>query len=181
MCSLGMRHFLVGNNETGLEGLPCKHGNQPLAGLLQCLPIPIHAWSHTSWSKRVANRQHSAAPTYTLGLKVWLSTHDSALKDTSRKLAPCFIGPFPVICIVNLSSVRLCLPASMWIHPTFPMSQVKPVSESPLNPPADLPPLPHLIDNYITLTFRHILDVKHHGRGFQYLINWEGYRPKERS
>lgn len=103
------------------------------------------------------------------------------LKDFPWKLAPQFIGPFPIVRIINPSAVRLRLPASMRIHLTFHVSQIKPVVKSPLCPPTNLPPPAHLIDNHPAFTVQYTLDVRHRGRGLQYLVDWEGYGPEERS
>lgn len=56
------------------------------------------------------------------------------LRVESRKLASKFIGPFPTAEVINRSAVRLRLPRSLRVHPTFHVSRVKPVSSSPLVP-----------------------------------------------
>lgn len=43
--------------------------------------------------------------------QVWLRAKDLPLRVESKKLAPCFVGPFTVECIVNPSVVRLRLPS----------------------------------------------------------------------
>ncbi|KAK9515892.1 hypothetical protein VZT92_026493 [Zoarces viviparus] len=68
-------------------------------------------------------------------------------------MSPRFIGPFEVQAIINPSAVRLKLPSSMRLHPTFHIG------------PAH--------------TVNRLLDVR--GRGFQYLVDWEGYGPEEHS
>lgn len=71
-------------------------------------------------------------PTYCIGQKVWHSTQDIPINNTPGKLAPRFIGLFPSERIIDTAAITLLLPSPMRIHPTFHVSQVKHVSESPL-------------------------------------------------
>ena len=75
--------------------------------------------------------------------------------------------------------MRLRLPPSLRVHPTFHVSQVKPVSTSLLSPTVPPPPPPRVIDNHLAWTVHRLLDVRR--RGHQYLVDWEGYGPEERS
>lgn len=134
----------------------------------------------SSSMKRGADRHRRPAPVYQPGQKVWLSTKDLPLHVASRKLAPRFVGPFPITKIVNPVSVRLLLPRSLRVHPTFHVGKIKPVKESSLVPATKPPPPPRIVDGGLVYTVKKLLAVRRRGRGRQFLVDWKGYGAEDR-
>lgn len=81
-------------------------------------------------------------------------------------------------------SYRLALPANYRISPTFHVSLLKPAGgprgERDQEVTDERTP-PIIVDGEEAYQVREILDPRHRGRVLQYLINWEGYGPEERS
>ncbi|XP_055365077.1 uncharacterized protein LOC114855952 [Betta splendens] len=115
------------------------------------------SWRRT-WLRAQARFKDNAdlkrSQDYEVGDQVWLSTEDLHLKVPSRKLAQKFIGPFTIIKVINPVSVKLSLPRTLGIYPTFHVSRLKPFRSSPLVPPTPLPLPPRMVDGEVAYSIK---------------------------
>lgn len=193
-------HNTLPSAATGLSPFQCANGYQPPlfpANEKEVTVPSAHAMvrrCHRIWAgarrallrssvrmKVAADKHRRPAPPYRPGQRVWLATKDLPLHVHSRKLAPRFVGPFPISKVINPVSVRLHLPRSLKVHSTFHVSKIKPVKDSTLVPASAPPPPPQMVDGGPVYTVRKLLAARNRGRGRQFLVDWEGYGPEERS
>ncbi|KAK3560231.1 hypothetical protein QTP86_002178, partial [Hemibagrus guttatus] len=116
--------------------------------------------------------------------KVWLSTRDIHLRLPCKKLSPCYIGPFTILRQINDVTYELQLPRQYHISPTFHVSLLKPFTDSVLPPPSvepELPPPPEIDTDNTIYQVREVVNSRRRGGCLQYLVDWEGYGPEERS
>lgn len=193
-------HNTLRQSSTCMSRFECQYGFQPPLFSEQESEVGVPAAQHlvqcccrvwrrarpallktSQLQQQRANCRRTPAPTLRPGQKVWLSSKDLPLKVESKKLAPRFIGPFKVIRKVNPVSYLLLLPKSLRVNPTFHVSRLKPVKYSPLFPATRPPPAPRIIDGQPAYTVRRLLDSRLVRGRRQYLVDWEGFGPQERS
>ena len=192
-------HNTLPTSATGLSPFHCVHGYQPPlfpdseseatvpsahAMVRRCRRIWAAARQvlirQGDRVKGSADRRRRPAPAYQPGQKVWQSAKHLHLKVPSPKLAPRFVGPFPITKIIGPAAVRLRLPRSLRVHPTFHVSQVKPTKDSAMVPQPKPPAPLEASDGGLLYKVRKLLAVRKRGRGKQFLVDWEGYGPEER-
>uniref|UniRef100_A0A803J5N9 Integrase catalytic domain-containing protein n=1 Tax=Xenopus tropicalis TaxID=8364 RepID=A0A803J5N9_XENTR len=127
--------------------------------------------------KKTGDKSRREAPQYKVGDLVWLSTKNIKLKVPSPKLGPRFIGPYPIIAIINSSSVRLQLPPNFKIANTFHVSLLKPASNTRC---LSVPP-PVLVEGQPEYEIQEFLDSRLVRGKLQYLTRWKGFGPEENS
>ncbi len=134
--------------------------------------------------KMTADFQRSDAPNYQPGQKVWLSTRDIRMHLPCKKLSPSNVGPFPITKPINPVTYQLQFLPQYKIRPSFHVSLLKPYY-SPVSPSTEPgptePPLLLILEDGAIYKVNKILDSWHRGGQLEYLVDWEGYGPEERS
>ncbi len=123
-----------------------------------------------------ANKRRRAVE-FAVGDLVWLKTDHLQLPSTqARKLAPRWVGPFPIVQRVSDVAMRLQLPSHWKIHPTFHVSLLK--QHFGPTPPDQQPVF--TVDNGVEFEIDQILQHRIGARNkVQYLIRWKGYDASE--
>lgn len=103
---------------------------------------------------------------------VYLSTKYLLLKVPCKKLGSKFMGPFPIVRVINPVTVELKLSRLLGrVHPVFHSSLLKPVEGSSLWPVIRLPG--PIMGNHYEID--KVLDSQLHQGQLQYLVRWKGY------
>ncbi|KAI2650571.1 Transposon Tf2-9 polyprotein [Labeo rohita] len=186
---------------TGLTPFKCVLGYQPplfpWSGEPSDLP-PVNEWlqrSEETWNRahihlqravrhqvEQANRHRHPNPEYTPGQ----CQPETCVSDyPAGNLSPRYVGPFKILRQITPVSFHLELPSNYHISPTFHVSLLKPADgpgemTEEEGAEAQMPP-PILVDGEEAYQVRDLLNSRHRGGVLQYLVDWEGYGPEERS
>ncbi len=188
---------------TGLTTFQCVLGYQPplfpwsgepsnVTAVNDWIQRSEETWNHSHpHLQRAVRCQHVQAdqhrwpnPEYSAGQWVWLSTRDLRLHLPCRKFSPRYVGPFQIIIQISPVSFKLALPNNFCVSPTFHVSLLKPSAGPSVGgeeAPMDEGPLPITVEGEEIYQVQELLDSIRRGRTLQYLVDWEGYGPEERS
>ncbi|KAI2654269.1 Transposon Tf2-6 polyprotein [Labeo rohita] len=143
----------------------------------------VHLQGAVRRTQAQANRRRRPNPPYEPGQWVWLSTRDLRLHLPCKKLNPRYVGPFQKQ--ITPVSFRLDLPAEYRMSPTFHVSLLKPAGDPEgvenLDEAASQGPPPVIVDGEEVYRVNTILDSRRRRGQLQYLVDWEGFGPEERS
>lgn len=91
---------------------------------------------------------------------MYLSTKYLKLRLPCKKLGPKFLGPFPIVRVINPVTVELKLPCLMGkVHTVFHSSLLKPVITSNSRPLTPSPPGPIMVEGESHYEIDQILDL----------------------
>lgn len=131
-------------------------------------------------SQKIADKRWSPQGSIMVREKVYLSTKYLKLRLTCKKLGPKYIGPFPIIKVINPVTVELKLPWLLGkVHPVFHCSLLKPVVGSRLRPAEGRAPRPVLVEGEEHYEIKKILDSRLYNGKLQYLVQCKGYPMSE--
>ncbi|XP_058491524.1 uncharacterized protein LOC131463655 [Solea solea] len=166
-------HNTLPCSSSGMSPFQCAYGYQPplFPSLQREASVPsaldLVRRCHWIWTrqallrnsaryKKAADRHRLPAPSYQSGHRVWLSTRDLPLRVES--LAMVHEGSSHVPCQSTEAAVG-----------------------KHIGPSLQSPATPRFIGGGPVYTVKKLLAVRLQGRGRQYLVDWEGYGPEERS
>ncbi len=111
---------------------------------------------------------------------MYLSTEKLNITSGVTKLNPKFIGPFPIIRVINPVSVQLQLPPHLKIHNSFHVSRIKRArtsNEFPNRHTLEKPPpiIQADKDRESEWEIERIIDKRRSRGRVEYLVKWKGY------
>jgi hypothetical protein len=173
------------NPRNSEEGVWCLSAEEKIAQLQADIAAARAALKQAQHrQKQQADKHRRQEQQYRIGQKVLVSTANLNLSYTggqSPKLAPRFLGPFPVKRQINEVAYELVLPSNMKCHPVFHTSLLRPYSESEEYPRANVQPPPvKVADGQAYFAVESIVGhyprkATAHNQVTKYLIKWKDY------
>ena len=128
------------------------------------------------------NKSCSAAPKYTVGQQVWLSTENLHLTHASHKLSERWLGPYTITSLAGPNAVELKLPKLMQIHPVVNISWVKPYCDRLEGQPShQLGPVNVTEDKDNEWEVDQTIDSRYKNKKLEFLVHWKGYDNMDRT
>ena len=122
------------------------------------------------------NKSCSAAPKYTIGQQVWLSTENLCLTCASHKLSKRWLSPYTIVSLAGPNAIELKLPKSMQIHPVVNVSRVKLYCDRLEGQPShQLGPVMVTKDRDNEWEVDQIINSHYKNKKLEFLIHWKGY------
>jgi len=132
-------------------------------------------------SKYHADKKRSKPPEINVNDFVWLSLKNIKTKRPSKKLDSLHAGPFKVLRKLSEVTYHLELPPTMKIHPVFHVSLLHPANKDSNPNRQQPPPPPVIVDNEEEFQVNQILDSRIRRNKVEYLVDWTGYGPNDRT
>jgi hypothetical protein len=123
------------------------------------------------------------APPFAVGDLVWLSRKNITTTRPSSKLDYKRLGPYKILEVVGESKMafKLDLPPRMKIHPVFHASLLDPHHANTIPGRTQPPPPAVTVEDALEYEVKEILDSRVRNSKLEYLVDWVGYDPHERS
>ena len=133
--------------------------------------------------KKFFDKRVKEAPLFKVGDLVWLSRRNIVTTRPSPKLDYKKLGPYKILEVIGESRIafKLELPLRMKIHPVFHVSLLEPYYPNIIPGRVQTPPPPVIVDGFSEYEVKEILDSRIRHNKLQYLVDWVGYRPDERT
>jgi hypothetical protein len=171
-----------------LTSAPQEKANPTADNFVQKLERIHNDLRHTLREAQVKYKQAFDAhvkesPPFRVGDLVWLSRKHIKTSRPSSKLDAKRLGPFKILEVVGeaKSAYKLELPPRMEIHPVFHVSLLTPYRANTI-PSRIKPPLPAVVvDGAEEYEVDRILDSRIRHQRLEYLVDWTGYSPDERT
>ncbi|TPX36089.1 hypothetical protein SeLEV6574_g08094, partial [Synchytrium endobioticum] len=140
-----------------------------------------HLTQAQEWYKKNADRHRTTEVEFKVGEEVLVSTKNVRTQRPTKKLEMTWMGPYRIRRKLSNVTYEVALPKNIRIHPVFHIKLLKPYKRSEEPRLGNAKPPPIAVDPEEGYIIMDIVDVRRRGRGFEYLIQWEGYGNDEQT